>query len=257
MDYMTMKSILPAFVLIILALVMASGCVSRQTTECGNLESCFRSALGSCSPATITTLEKLATITNLSTRYSMNATILGKDGDYCAVDIGLEDLEMTGNITELPDRLVYLLVSIYNERMTCRAESNLTLDMDGLKGMLGRCRGGLKDKLAEIYSFEGGGAQDARQITVLENYCVGGEKVVVYIRNTGTEKINLTEELKVLDARTGAEIPVTWKDFSGALKIDELLISAMAQFSLASSAGVRYDYDIVLDGRRYNASVQC
>lgn len=243
----------------ILSLVIASGCITPPVKNCGSDESCFDESLRSCLPATITTLEKQEAFANLSTSYVITATVVGKEGNDCVLKERIGDIEMRGNLTEAPSRLIFVLISMADSEMLCKINGTTTLDKEGMRSILDVCTGGLKDLLVEAFGIEEGGPQipSSKSVKIMESFCVGGEKIVGYVRNTGTEPINISGELSWVNASNGEVVPVEWKDFTGTVPTDYLIPFKMAQFNINSSPGILYSFELLFGEKSYPVSVQC
>ena len=241
------------------AVILASGCLSPQAKVCGSDESCFSQALSSCSPANAMTATKTAQIGNVTLRYSVNATIKGGVAGDCMVEEWISDVEMRGNLTEAPSRLLYILVQMTNYNMGCLAAGNEDLlSLGGMRQEIDGCNGTLKDLLVEVYAFMDGNHPSLwdRRISVVDSYCMAGGKVVAYVRNTGRADINLTKDIGLSDA-AGNPVQAEWRDFTGNSTVDFIIPLQIAQFSnKAARTGVN-GFSISLDGRAYNFTVDC
>jgi hypothetical protein len=245
--------------LALISLVIISGCLTPGQVDCGSDESCFADAVQTCSPAAVRTAEKQETFGELRVNYIISGSVKGKEGNTCVVEEKIEELEMTGNLTASPSRLIYLLYSIVDSPITCKISGPVELDMNGIRRVSGQCTGQMLDLLNEAFAYKEGTPENitAKKIEVLESFCVGGKKVIVYIRNIGTESCNLSTDLKLVNSSTLSEIPVAWKDFTGEQTIDLLQPYEMAQFSLEAEPGNLYSYALILDSKSYPVSVQC
>ncbi len=248
-----------AFIFMILSLVMASGCLRTGPVECGSDESCFGEALDSCSLATVTTVKKYYAFGDLNVSYVISASVKGKEDGGCVIEEKIDRLDMSGNLTGAPSRLLFVLYSIVDKPLACSTTGPVKLDLPGMNDVPGECAGAVLDLLDEAFAYEEGVPQNVtgKRIQVRESFCVGGEKVVVYIRNIALADINLSTDVQLLDAETGDAIPVAWLDFAGQEALEMLYPFQMAQFSLESQPGTLYSYDLVLEGRTYPVTVQC
>jgi hypothetical protein len=240
-------------IIILNFIFMASGCVSTTTTDCGSDEPCFAGAVKSCSPATIKTVEKNETFGVLDVKYTISASVKVKKDKFCIVEEKIDDVEMRGNLTEAPGRLIYLFYEIANSPITCEVTDPVNLDMNGILATSGNCTGVMKDLLGQAFAYKGGGAANAtaKNIEVVETYCVGDEKMVVYIRNTGSENINLSKEITVMNLSSQSGIPAGWKNFAGTQAITELIPFAIAQLIIESKPINQYSYAVMFQKKSY------
>ncbi len=240
-------------------ILIVSGCLAPQARECGPDESCFSQALSSCSPANAVTATKTAQIGNVTLRYSVNATIRGGAAGDCLVEEWVQDVEMRGNLTEAPSRLLYILIQLPNFNMGCRAAGNEDLlSLGGIRPVIEGCNGTLRELMLEVYAFMEGRHPSLwdRNITVVDSYCMAGGRVVAYVRNTGLADINLTKDIGVSDA-AGNPVEAEWKDFTGNSTIDFIIPLQIARFSDSVAGSGIHGFSISLDGRAYNFTVDC
>jgi hypothetical protein len=243
----------------IISLVLIAGCISGGPKDCGSDESCFAESVQSCSPATIETVEKDEVFEDLKVGYKISASVIGDDGGSCVVEEKFKEIEMTGNLTGAPARLIYLLYAMTDSPIRCSVSGPIELDMQGIHQLGAQCSGDMVGLLDEALIYLEGGQPNttANRIEVLENFCPGGKKVIVYIRNIGGETINISTGLELLNATSGEGISVEWFDFTGAQALSEIYPGSMAQFSLESEPGTLHSYELVLDSESYPFSVQC
>lgn len=246
--------------LMLTSLVVASGCVSNAPIDCGSDESCFADAMESCSAATVRTSEKEETFGDLDVSYFVSASTLGIEASSCISEVVIEDLEMTGNLTGAPGRLLYLMWTSVDSPLRCKTEGPIDLDMAGILSSSARCTGSLIDTLEEAFTYKEGTPQNVttKKIEVLESsFCVGGKKIVAYIRNIGTSELNMSEDVRLVYAGNQTEIPVEWLDFSGSGSLEVLYPYKMAQFNLQTVPGTLYEYEVIVDSTSYPLFVQC
>ena len=245
--------------LMLTSLVVASGCVSTEPLDCGSDESCFADAMRSCSAATVRTTQKEETFGGVDVRYLVSASTKGIEASSCISEVVIEDLEMTGNLTGAPARLLNLLISSANSPLRCKTDGPIDLGMAGIRAVAGQCTGSMIDTLEEAFTYKEGTPQNVttKKIEVLESYCVGGKRIVAYIRNTGTVDLNMSEDVRLLYASNQTEIQVDWIDFSGSASVEVLYPYKMAQFNLNTEPGTLYEYEIIVDSTSYVLSTQC
>ena len=246
-------------ILVLISLVIISGCVSREPKDCGSDESCFAEAVESCSLATARTMDKIETFGGVETRYVISASVKGPEEGSCVVEINVAELAMTGNLTQAPARLIYLLYSLVDSPISCQLTDAPDIDISGIRSIAGHCTGSMLDNLEEAFTYEEGEHTNVspRRIEVLESFCVGGEKIVGYIRNVGTETLNISMDISIVNARDKSEVHVDWRDFSGGAVLKELLPYKMAQFNIQTVPGTLYSHEIILDSQPHTVSTQC
>ena len=134
----------------------------------------------------------------------------------------------------------------------------IDLDIGGINKTADDCSGDALDILKEALKYKGGEPPQPAIIEVEEAFCVGGERIVIYVRNEGSSDINLSTDMHLLDADGGEPISVEWMDFSGSQAIEMLYPLKMAQAWINNvSAGTLYEYEISLGEDSYPFSVQC
>lgn len=251
------KGVLLAITL--LSLVLASGCLTSEPIDCGSDESCFADALSSCKAAIIKTESKEEAFGVIDLRYKLSASIKGAEGDSCIVEETFEEMEMIGNLTQAPSRLIFYMYSLTGSPITCKVSGPIDLDIGGINNTADECSGDALDILKEALKYKGGEPpQPASIIEVEEAFCVGGERIVIYVRNEGSSDINLSTDMHLLDSDGGEPTPVEWMDFSGSQTIEMLYPLKMAQAWIKNvSVGTLYEYEISLGEDSYPFYVQC
>jgi len=250
----------------LIAIILASGCIGQPVKDCGSDEACFTGALKTCTKATFKTAERQDQLSEGNRIiYRVSAAITGKSSatssGACNVEERIAELEIRGNITDLPTRFVGLLVSIVDYNMSCEAGEDIRLDMDGMGASLDNCSGDLKPVLQDILKYKDDlSGNPSKRISVTTAFCAGGQKVVVYIRNIGNGNISLSYDVNVSDAVSGEEMgSVVWLDFSGDNTISDLQPGQMAQFSfpveMAGGGEVRYSINVA--GKTHSVVVRC
>lgn len=243
----------------LVSLLAASGCLGSVPVECGSDESCFADAVSSCAKATVKTATKEASFGVIDLRYILSASIEGKDGDYCVVENTFEEIEMIGNLTMAPSNLIFHLYSLTGSPITCRVSAPFSLDIDGINSSAGMCSGnGLASLLEALRYRYGEPPQPPSFLDIREAYCVGGERIVVYVRNDGLSDVNLSSDVELIDTESGQALTVGWKDFSGAHPVEILYPLKLAQTDIyGTEPGKNYTYEITLGGDLYPFFVQC
>ncbi|MBN2330574.1 MAG: hypothetical protein JXC85_02060 [Candidatus Aenigmarchaeota archaeon] len=251
------KSFLLAVALVSLALT--SGCISSGPLDCESDESCFANAQSSCKAATVNTLPKDYAFGSMNARYTMSGSVLGMEGDLCLVKMTFEDIEMTGNLTETPAGVILQLYNLSGSPITCTVSEPMILSMEGINASAGSCSGeGLSYLAGALRYYEAVPPGFGKALKVSESFCVGGQKIVVYVRNEGIDDINLSEEVAVIGNASGEELPVEWKDFTGFQRIGMLYPLNIGQFEITDvEAGSINSYEIRYGGDTYPFSAQC
>lgn len=251
------NGILVAIALISLAL--ASGCLSSEPIDCGTDEACFADALSECSEATVKTGLKVESFGVIDLRYILSGSIVGVVGNSCLFETTFEEIEMVGNLTQAPSRLILHLYNLTGSPIRCMASGPIDLDIGGINQSAGLCSGAGLDILKEALRYkEGEPPLPEAIINVEEAFCVGGERIVLYVRNVGLSDINISDDMKLLDADSGEPISVEWWDFTGYRKIGMLFPSQMSQTEIGNvQSGTLYEFAISLGEDSYPFSVQC
>lgn len=252
------KGILVAIAL--LSLVLASGCLSSEPIDCGTDEACFADALSECAEATVKTGLKVESFGVIDLRYILSGSVVGVVGDSCVFETTFEEIAMVGNLTQAPSRLILHLFNLTGSPIRCIASGPpIGLDIGSINQSAGLCSGVGLDILKEALRYkEGEPPLPEAIIKVEEAFCVGGERIVLYVRNMGLSDINISDDMKLLDADSGEQISVEWWDFTGSKKIGMLYPLQMSQTEIGNlQAGLLYGFEISLGEDSYPFSVQC
>jgi hypothetical protein len=243
----------------LIVVILASGCLSLlQPKDCGNNETCFSDALVSCEHAVVKTVTKEERLGELIARYILSAETKGMMDGACIFGAKMDRLDMTGNITKAPDELFSALISVAGKEVECKADVPIELSMQGIMNASKSCDGELEYLIEAAMKYKEWDSEEKfKDIKIQESFCAGGERIIVYMRNTGLDTLSLGDEVKVINATSGTEIPVVWYDFSGTEEIDILDSYRIGQFSTDSTPGINNSFRIEISGLPFPFSVQC
>ena len=252
------KGILVAIAL--LSLALASGCLSSEPIDCGTDESCFADALSECAEATVMTVSKEEAFGVINLRYIMSGSTVGVVGNSCVFEATFEEIEMVGNLTQAPSRLIFHIFNLTGSPIRCMVSGPpIGLDIGSINQSAGLCSGDGLDILKEALRYrEGEPPMPDGIIEVQEAFCVGGKRIVLYVRNVGSSDINISTDMQLLDGDSGEPIPVEWRDFSNSQTIEMLFPLKISQAEIGNvQAGSLYEFEISLGEDSYPFSVQC